>query len=356
MIVRMFLVVVPALLLAREAGACEPDVCMGAVAVLDVAPVGSAAVPTDGVLVLHADTVGAPDAMTLRERVTLTVTQDGAPVAGTLAATDFEDLLIWRPAQALQAGASYAVSGSVTNPGADGFCGDPVRPLAFLFTAAEGPAAPLVPAKLSLQASYFDEPVLTLTTLVCCDDAYPGDQTMCGVSYGATWTKGKCAATQTRGFLKLQLTGTPGVAASSAGQWVRVLRADGKVVAGGVATTFLREVEAPTCFAIDQVSLATGEVAAGEAQCVGEADGERLGVQMLDPALALGQCFSDLYTCEIEDERWDPLRCASWGPDAVPPEMPPAPASGCDCRGGAGGAWSSLLPLLAWGRRRRLGR
>lgn len=355
MIARVSLVVVPALLLAREAGACEPDPCLGAVAVLDLAPAGSAAVPTDGVLVLRAETLGAPDPATLRERVALTVTLDGAPVDGALQTTEFVDLLIWRPALALQAGASYAVSGSVVNPGADGACGATMRPLAFAFTAAQGPAAALVPAELSLQENYFDEPVLTLTTLVCCDDAYPGAQSMCGVSYGATWTRGKCAATQTRGFLKLQLTGAPGVDASSAGQWARVLRADGEVVAGGLATTFLREVEAPTCFAIDQVSLATGEVAAGMEQCVGEADAERLGVRAQDPTTTLGQCSTDRYTCEIEDDRWDPLRCASWGPDAVPPVMPPAPEAGCDCNSGAGGAWFSLLALLA-GRRRRAAR
>jgi len=215
-----------------------------------------------------------------------------------------------------------------------------------------------VPAELSVQQTHFDEPVVTLTTLVCCDDAYPGDQTMCGMSFGATWVKGQCAATQTHGYLKLQLTGKPGVDASSAGQWARVLRQDGEVVAGGVATTFLREVEAATCFSIDQVSLVTGAVAPGEEQCVGEDDGERLGVRALDPALELeGQCISDLYTCEIADGRWDQTQCKSWGADAIPPEMQPPPeeAKGCGCRGEAGGAGlaAGLLALLGRGRGRR---
>lgn len=361
MIVRASLVVAVLLWVsAREARACEPELCADVVAVLDVELASSAAVPTDGVLVLKADTIGAPGPGALGERVAVTVTRDGSPVEGTLTTGDFADLLIWRPAQPLVAGAMYMVTGSASNPGADGVCAEAEVPLAFSFTAAQGPVAALVPAELMVQETHFDEPVLTLTTLVCCDDAYPGDQTMCGMSYGATWIKGKCAATQTRGFLKLQLTGKPGVDASSAGQWARVLREEGEVVAGGVATTFLREVDAPTCFTIDQVSLATGEVAPGKEQCVGEAQRDRLGVRALDPAVELeGQCISDLYTCEIEDGRWDQTRCKSWGLDAMPEEMQPVPAEekGCGCRGDAGGAGLAvgLLALLGRGRRRRGG-
>ncbi|MBL8968950.1 MAG: hypothetical protein JNK56_00130 [Myxococcales bacterium] len=358
MIVRVCLGVVPAvLLLAREARACEPDVCQGAVAVLDVAPVTSAAVPVDGVLVLKAETLGGPGPGEVSERVTLAVTLDGAAVAGALLATEYADLLIWRPAAPLQAGASYAVAGSVVNPGADGFCGELMTPLAFEFTAAAEPTAALGPVTTTVMATYFDDPVVTLTTLVCCDDAYPGDQTMCGVSYGATWDDGRCAATQTRGYLKVQVTGKPGAEASSASQWARVLRQDGVVVAGGVATTFQREVEAPTCFRVDQVSLASGAVAEGEEQCVGAADRERLGVRALDPALMLGDlCISDLYTCEIEDGRWDLTRCESWGADAMPPEMQPVPeaSSGCGCSEAPGGAGLMGLGVLGWlGRRRR---
>lgn len=358
MIVRASLLVVSSVwLVSRAASACEPETCPDVVAVLDLAPVSATPVPIDGVLVLKADTLGAPDGGALSERVALVVTLDGTEVGGALAGTEFADVLTWRPVVPLQGGATYAVSATLSNPGADGVCGEAMATVGFEFTAAEGAAAPLVPATLSVIDDFFEEPVLTLTTIVCCDDAYPGDQTMCGVSYGATWSKGQCAPTQTRGFLRLQLNGTPGVDASSAGQWARVLRQDGEVVASGPATTFLREVEAPTCFRIDQVSLATGEVAEGEEQCVGEADAERLGVRAFDPATVLeGQCISDLYTCEIEDDRWDPMQCKSWGADAHPPEPTPLPAEdGCGCRSGGGAGLLAALVLVG-GRRRRRGR
>ncbi len=363
MLVRVAALLVPALLLAREARACEPDLCPGVVAVLELAPASDAAIPTDGVVVLKAATIGELTPAALAGRTSLAVTQDGSPVAGALAPGPFAGLLIWRPDAPLIAGASYQVSGSLTNPDPSDGCSEATIPFAFAVQAATGPTAALAPVELAVVETYFDDPVLTLTTIVCCNDAYPGDQQMCGVSYGATWSKGACAATQTRGYLRVQLTGKPGVDPASAGQWARVLRQDGEVVASGLATVFTREALAPTCLAIDQVSLATGEVAAGEERCFGE--GVALGLRPLDPAAALGeQCFSDLYTCEIDDDRWDPLRCKSWGPDAVPPgddgEAPPEEA-GCGCRsvgqgGGQGvGQGVGLLMLLGLARRRRRG-
>jgi len=373
MIVRVAALLVPGLvpglfpallLLPRAARACEPDLCAGVVAAQGLAPASDAAVPTDGVLVLKAATIGELTPAALAGRTSVAVTQDGAPVVGTLAPGPFAGLLLWRPDAPLIAGASYQVSGSLTNPAPSDGCSEAMIPFAFAVQAAAGPTAALAPVELTAVTTYFDDPVLTLTTIVCCNDAYPGDQQMCGVSYGATWSKGACAATQTRGHLRVQLTGKPGADPASAGQWARVLRQDGEVVASGLATVFTREALAPTCFAIDQLSLATGEVAAGEERCVGE--GEELGIRPLDPAAALGdQCFSDLYTCEIEDDRWDPLRCKSWGPDAMP-SMPPgddggaAPEeAGCGCRGGGQGGASQggvgLLALLGLARWRRRG-
>lgn len=362
MIVRVAALLVPALLLAPEARACEPDLCPGVVAALELAPASDAAIPTDGVLVMKAGTIGELTPAALAGRTSLTVTQEGAPVAGALAPGPFAGLLIWRPDAPLVAGASYQVSGDLMNPDPSDGCSEATIPFAFAVQAAAGPTAALAPVELTSAETYFDDPVLTLTTIVCCNDAYPGDQQMCGVSYGATWSKGACAATQTRGHLRVQLTGKPGADPASAGQWARVLRQDGEVVAGGLATVFTREAEAPTCFAIDQVSLATGEVAAGQEHCVGE--DVALGVRPLDPAAALGdQCFSDLYTCEIDDDRWDPLRCKSWGPDAMPSGddggAPPEEA-GCGCRGGGGegggeGGGLGLLALLGLVRRRRGG-
>jgi hypothetical protein len=341
-------------LLAREAHACEPDPCQDTVAVLDLERVGAAEVPTDGVLLLRAEVAGDLDPEDLQTRVTLTVTRDDVEVPGALELAEFPDLLVWRPAGPLTPGGAYDVAAILDNPGAAAGCGDDASPLALSFTAAMTPTAALVPPTLDATASYFDDPLLTLTGVVCCDDAYPYDQTLCGVAYGLTWSRGHCTALETRGYLRVQLDAAPGADPASAGQWARVLLQDGARVTGGPATTFVREIEAPTCFQIDQMNLATGQVAAGVEQCFGDADIDRLGVRPLDPVAALaGQCASDLYTCEIAADAWDETQCESHGVTPAPPadDTPPATRDGCDCRSAPHAAPLALL-LLALPRRR----
>jgi MYXO-CTERM domain-containing protein len=349
-------------LLPRGAAACQPELCPPPLAgVVELAPANTAEVPTDGVVVLRAEHHGLGDPQELQDRTTLAVSRDGEPVAGALEATDFDGLLIWRPAAPLQPGATYQASGSVDNPaGNPDECGPDELAIAFEFTAAAGPAAPLVPAELGAVETYFDEPVLSLTAVVCCDDAFPYDQVMCGESLGVSWSKGQCASTATRGHLRVQLTGKPGVDPATASQWVRVLRSDGEPVASGLAITYQRDLEAPTCLAIDQRSLATGEVAAGEPRCFGDEYVDRLGERPLDPAEALaGMCVTDLYTCEVDEGAWDPLLCKSWGveagADSDEPTAEPEPTAGCACRGdgSAPPLGPLVLALLALRRRAR---
>lgn len=354
MILRGCAVSLAVLLAAREAAACEPDPCGDAVAIRDVARASSADVPTDGVLVLKADVAGDLDPEQLLNRVHVTVTRDDVALPGTLGLGPAQNLLIWRPADPLQPLTAHAVAITADNPGAPVGCSAPDS-IDLEFTTTDTASAPLVAPTVDAVTNYLDDPLLTLTTVVCCNDAYPGDQVMCGVSYGVTWSRGLCAAIATRGYLRVQLTADPLVDKASAGQWVRLLRQDGELVAGGVATTFIREIEAPACFRIDQRSMITGEVAEGTEQCFGESDADRLGTRPLDPHVEIGdQCHSDLYTCAIDEGYWDPMHCMSWGLDEAPPEdedpMAPA-ASGCDCRG-AGSPLPAVL-LLALAPRRR---
>ena len=355
MLLRASAVLLTATLLAREAHACEPALCVDAVAVLDLERVGSAEVPTDGVLLLRAEVAGDLDPEDLQARITLTVTHADVEVPGALELAEFPNLLLWRPAGPLTPGGEYEVAATLDNPGAPPGCGDDPSPLALSFTAATTPTAALAPPTLATTADYFDDPLLTLTGVVCCNDAYPFDQTMCGVSYGLTWSRGHCTALETRGYLRVRLDAAPGADPASASQWARVLRQDGARVTGGTATTFVREIEAPTCFQVDQMNLATGEVAAGDERCFGDDDDiDRLGVRPLDPAAALeGQCNSDLYTCEIEDGAWDRTRCESYGVTPEPPadDPPPATDAGCGCRGAPHTAPLAVL-LLALPRRR----
>lgn len=349
-------------LLPARASACDGDLCEGVAAVLDVAPASSAAVPTDGVLVLTVDTIGGLKPPQIRERVTLAVTLDGQPVAGALESVEVGDLMVWRPTAPLQAGAHYEVSGTIANSsGAEAGCGAEMQALAFDFAAADGPTAPLVAPTLTIQPTFFNEPILTLAGVVCCDDAMPADQVLCGVSYGITWEKGQCAATETRGYLRLLLIGATEADAASSGQWVRVLLQDGERVAASVGTGFQRQVDAPACFTILQRSLATGEAVMSAEQCVGEDRADELGILAVDPVETLaGRCINDLYTCEIRSGRWDPLRCTSYGPDSMTPGDAGGEAEtdgqvgegGCGCTAAPTDAASGLLALLLLGRRR----
>ena len=270
-----------------RADGCEQDPCRDFAVVRDVAPASSAEVPTDGVLVLAIAYTGELASPDIRERVALTVSLDDAPVAGALAGVDIDDLLIWRPAAPLQPGARYQVTGSVGNPptGEPG-CDLGERPIAFEFTAAAGPAAPLAGPELVVQSTYFDDPVLSLTTAVCCNDAMAADQLVCGVSEGITWAKGVCAATSSRGWLRVLATAPTAADPASAGQWVRVLLQDGEAVQTSIGASFQRELDAPACLAIVQRSLATGESRTSAEQCLGDDRAGELGVRDVDPSAA----------------------------------------------------------------------
>lgn len=353
MLLRMSSVLLVASLLAREASACELDLCAGTVAVTGLERANTADLPTDGVLLLKARTSGDLDPEQLPARIQLTVTRDGLEIPGALELAVFTNLLRWRPDAPLQPG-TYLVAATLDNPGAPSGC-VPSADLSLTFDVADATTAPLVAASIDAATFHFDEPLITLTGVVCCNDAYPFDQVMCGMSYGLTWDRGLCTARETRGYLRITLTADPSADPISAGQWARVLRQDGELVAGGPATTFIREIEAPTCFRIDQRSLASGAVVEGEELCFGDADVDRLGVRPLDPKAALaGQCQSDLYTCEIEAGSWDPKHCMSWGlEDTPPPADPPASTdAGCNLRGTENSVPALLLLALVSRRRR----
>lgn len=342
------------LVLAGPAPECVEPICEGVTAVLGVEPVSQVPVPTDGVLVLAVDSVGEPGPAQRRGRVELAVTLDGQPVAGALEAVDVDNLLLWRPAAPLQPGATYQVTGSLQNPPMIApECGGEPPAVGFEFTAAAGPLAPAVAPELMLTEVYFDEPILSLTTVVCCDDAMPAEQMLCGAPYGVTWGKGECAPTATRGTLRVQLTASAELDEVDAGQWVRILLRDGEPIDSDIGTSFVRELEEPACFQIVLRSLATGEQRETVEQCVGADRVDQLGVRMLDPIAELAErCATDVYVCEHDGGRWDPLRCTSVEPVAGSGDSgeaggaePPAGGEGCGCASAPVDAGQGLLAL-----------
>ena len=80
----------------------------------DLVPINAASIPSDGVLVLQGNHQG-DDAASL-PTIELTVTKDGQPIAGALEASSLHGVLIWRPTDPWVAGATYAMTGTVTNP------------------------------------------------------------------------------------------------------------------------------------------------------------------------------------------------------------------------------------------------
>jgi MYXO-CTERM domain-containing protein len=343
-----------------RADLCDGDPCEAVAAVRDVVPASSAAVPTDGVLVLQIDGAGLSQPQ-IRERVALTVTLAGEPVAGAIEGVDIDDLLIWRPAEPLQPESVYQATGSFTNPPGEFNCAPELQAIEFEFTTTAGPAVALDEPTLTVKPTFFDDPILSLTTAVCCNDAMAADQLLCDVSQGITWQKGLCAATSSYGYLRVLLTAATTADPASSGQWVRVLLQDGEPVASSVGTSFQREIDAPACLAIVQRSLATGESTRTEEQCIGDDRADELGVHEVDPSAELdGFCTTDLYTCEIRSGRWDPLQCTSWYPDGMAPPADdpgdeaggPVGERGCSCTSGPPDAALGLLALAWLGRRR----
>jgi hypothetical protein len=138
-------------------------------------------------------------------------------VPGALELAEFPDLLVWRPAGPLTPGGAYEVAAILDNPGAAArlrrrrLAAGPV-----VHRRDDADRRPRAADARRRPPSYFDDPLLTLTGVVCCDDAYPFDQTMCGVAYGLTWSRGHCTALETRGYLRVQLDAAPGADPASA--------------------------------------------------------------------------------------------------------------------------------------------
>ncbi|MFY0531136.1 hypothetical protein [Nannocystis pusilla] len=110
----MSLALAGAALVPSEAEACSPDYC-SYVEGWSSLEVVSTAIPTDGVLLLQGVRHGSTPEEDWLDKVDLTVTRDGQPIAGAVETSGVRDVLLWRPAEPLEAG-EYKVEGSLDNP------------------------------------------------------------------------------------------------------------------------------------------------------------------------------------------------------------------------------------------------
>lgn len=306
-----------AALLPEDAEACSPDPCNGVAALKSVEVLNPVAIPIDGVLLLRAN--GSMDTDSLLAGLELTVTRDGQPIAGAVEDSSVIGVLVWRPAAQLEPG-DYSLHAMFDNPPIDyDYCGPDIVDDNLLFSVGAGASEPLTPPTLEPQISELLIEDRELDTLVCCDDAFPEDYSVCGYSYEVTWFEGECAETSAVGVLDIAFALKQTVAPPTAGLLVRTLRVDGDIQRLDVGDSFWHRADKPFCASFDLRNVATGETLLGEPQCFGQNPGIVLGPQPLDPAVALaGKCVGEPYTCEVSDgspARWDREKCTPWAPD-----------------------------------------
>jgi uncharacterized protein (TIGR03382 family) len=342
-----------ALLHARDAAACTPDPCAEVLAFVGLEPANDDPVPTDGVLILKANWFGELGPEPLLAGLTLTVQQGDDVLDGALEPTDLVGVLVWRPAAPLAPAATHRVTATFTNPdGVPSVCAAPVVDVAFEFLSADGPALPLVNPTLYASERLTETPQVNLDTIVCCDDAYPRQQEYCGISHGLVWSRGQCASMLSLARVRLDINSKTNLDVPTAGQLVRTLYQDGEATQSSLGGRFGRSIDRPTCFAIAQTSLATGETLISDEVCLGEGFADAIGDAPQDPWLALaGRCDGEPYTCDVVDGAWDKDACT---PFEAPSNIH-NPAPGCNCNG-APATPLLALPLLALARRRRVSR
>ncbi|HEY0136173.1 MAG TPA: MYXO-CTERM sorting domain-containing protein, partial [Nannocystis sp.] len=229
--------------------------------------------------------------------------------------------LVWRPAAPLKPGAAHQVTGGFDNPDSiEDYCADDLLALDFEFTADMGPSQPLPTPEVSAVESVETTDIESLTTLVCCDGAFPEEgQFDCGYDGDYVfWNDGACAPTASQGALSVQLEAPLAVAPSTAALVVTSVRVDGEVVRTGLAPTATYSLYSPFCTEVEQRNLATGETVTSAKQCHGDAVVAQLGPQPLDPALVLAkECTGPAYVCEVTEDaypQWDPDKCTPYEP------------------------------------------
>lgn len=283
---------------------------------VDLAVVSSGKIPIDGVLVLQGAIQNAAPGP---EEVALTVTTDGMPLAGKVEATDLPGTLIWRPDGPWVAGATYQITGTATNPDADGDCLSLELPLAGEVTIDAAPAPELTPVNVEGTETEHFAPTVDLATLVCCEGAMPtanpGD---CNSDGAINYDPGECTPTQGQGYFDLALTATPLPSGPVAQQLAFRLKSVDSPGQDSLSPMFnLPFLTFPICVSIDLVDLASSEVVAGPEKCFGEDLAAKLGPQSIDPAEVL-DC--KLQNCEpnSNSDGWDPDKCEPYDPGDPP--------------------------------------
>ena len=171
----------------------------------DLAVVNATKIPSDGVVVLQGTHQG-DDAQSL-PTIELTVTKDGQPLAGALEATSLHGVLVWRPSEAWEAGATYALAGTVTNPPESADCAPMMVAIEAMLNIDVAPGAALGAVAFTGESEVQNSSNVSLATLACCEGATPySGYSGCSGS-GVYWDPNECAPTQATGYLSVQIEG-----------------------------------------------------------------------------------------------------------------------------------------------------
>ena len=331
------------------------DPCEAAEFWTELTPHNAAQIPSDGVLVLQGARHGTWDDGATAT-VELAVTLDGQPVAGALERSPMPGVLVWRPEAAWAPGATYELSGSVSNDNPDGVvCADSTLPIASDIVIAGEPGGPLGEPGLSGTPSVTTQPTVSLSTIACCDGASPMRQSgSCSGSY-IDYDPAVCAPISGVGHLSVELTGTPAAAGPAARQIVYTRRIAGTPAVMSLEPAFSWSAEAPFCAAIEALDLASGAVTTSASLCFGDQVADQLGPQDIAVPETL-TCA--LRKCSVDGDAWNLDSCFSVDPDSGTAGSDDDGDKGCGCRSGdgPGGAAAGLLGLvgaLGLARRRR---
>lgn len=323
-------------------------------------------IPADGVLVLQGTFRGTWDEGAIAT-VDVTVTRDGAPVAGALELSPVEGTLLWRPSAPWVPGA-HELGGGVTQSVPQECIFNPLPELASTQQVEAAPAPALGVPTFSAVEEYGFEAGYDLESLACCEGSAPAIvEGTCGDPYLDT-AGGKCASFVGTGYLRVELhaKAPPGAPLGQALAY-RYVRGEERSP-WVLVPEFLLYSHEPFCATVEAIDLASGEIEAGAEQCFGDAYADKLGELPLDPDL--GTC--DVVVCEPTATGWDLAKCMPFEPEATPTSSDTmadasdaSDASGsdtageagekgcaCDARGGGEAGALALLGLLGLRRRR----
>ncbi|MDC0669775.1 hypothetical protein [Nannocystis radixulma] len=334
----------------NEAEACTPGYCAYTDAWQGLEPINAQAIPSDGVLLLQGARTGNSSEDDWLDKVELTVTRDGQPIAGAVEASGVRDVLLWRPAAPLEPG-DYKVVGGLDNPEYDvvyEYCAVDLE-LDFEFSVDAEPSAPLSPPQVGTQPTLSVRESDDLEDLVCCDGAMPYSYAFdCGGSgeYVA-WGDGFCTGLRGFGTLRVQVSIGTDLPQSTSALVMREVLVDGSPQRGELVDVQTAHLTKPACVAVRLTNLATGESVQSEESCHGDEPeiAAQLGDHAIDPGPALmQQCSQGAYTCELlpDQGRWDPDNCAPWpGEEATTGDPTEGPTTGGPTSEGSAGSEGS---------------